>query len=556
MKKLKIIRIILILLLILSVFLIYFNFSSPEKIEINDNQTTLDASMLIENGESEVYSNDKKIAILKYLSAINRNNTFYLKKVELLMTESGDRLFSDSAIFKKGVVYFNEDLNGFLNTHQASISVKTPSEFENGVLKGRSEISVKFSGAIFSGNDYIFNFQKNYLILKRKPFLISGEQKILSHSGISLFSRNVLFVFWGDAKLRLEKSDGILSGDVIRYKMGKRDISISGKCRMVRKDLAIKFTSGSLSKNREGFYLKIRNLFDFLSQDAKGFGNGLKVYNKKIFAQYINCKLKFGVLTGINNIFKSSLSTIEGENPYIVTYKKGIIKGKTYNMLQGELKISDPVYRDDAMFVISHTCLMKQNGEIIFPEKISGVYLNYSFYGSRGNLMKKRFLLYNGKIISIDGRYEELKALKMEFKNGKVFLSGRVFLNSKVSLNNFLQLKCDRMLFFPEQQETIVNGNIIFEKGGIVAKPEHALIFKTFAILFNNHFKVEGMYNGFAKITLINFNARYSYLFNSFVKDVKGNALKGQKLTYDNQTDKIFVEKASGKSQVEVEINL
>ncbi len=560
MNTIKKIRIVLIILIILSFLLVIFNFYKPPEIKIKDNaEPSVNASMVIKKGEHNVYSKGEKFAHFSYLRATQKEKMLEIKKIKVDFLKNRGNLEADEAIYQKGVIFFNSKVKGFFPEKNATIYINPPSFLKDRSLQGEKGITFIFPDSKLEGTKFNFNIERSLLRISTKAIFNSKNLKILSFYNVSFLNNPSKYLFFKNALFN-ETTEGVkINSDLIRNIPQKKLVFFSGKSILFFKDMSLSFIHGKFLRKKNHSQFRIAGFFAVKSKDFTGKGKNILIAQNKGNADYMQTFFDSYVFSGINNVFDFEKHEIYGKNPYLYTKSESrIIKGDNY-ILKGKEKIEiiNPVFRDRNAVLFSKNCLIKNHKTILFPKNVYGIFNDYELNGSSAIVTNDSKIIKNGKVKSIleadnsiEGRIIELN------KEGDIHIRENVIASKKMRNGSLGKIFCEDMVVSENGKRAKVSGSVKIINDRFKAYPQSGVIFKSYAILFNCNFKIEKQYSGFAKLIVVNFKGRYSYLFYATVKDFKGNTLKGGKLTLDNVTDRIFIEKTKKKGRVEVKIKI
>ncbi len=559
MNKIKKIRIVLIILILLSLALVFFNFYKPPEIKIKDiDKTPVNATMVIEKGEHDIYSQGKRFAHLTYLEAVQKDKTLEIKNIKVDFLKNNGKLEADYAVFQKGVILFNSKVKGFFPEKKAKILINPPSILKDKNLQGGKGITFVFPNFKLKGEKFNFNIGENLLRIGNKAVLNSKNIEIISLYNISFLENPSKYLFFKNAVFN-EKKEGIkINSDLIKNIPQKKLVLFYGKSTLHRKNMFLSFVQARFLNKRNKSRFKVEGLFSFKSKDFSGVGRDILIERNKGNAHYIQTFFNSYIFSGIKNTFDFKKSEITGKNPYLYTrLESRIIKGDSYIVNnKNEIRIINPVFRDKNAVLFSKNCLIKDYKTVLFPDNVYGIFNQYELNGSSAVLTESSKVITNAVVTSLsDG--DSIKGKTVELKeDGSIYIKRDVIASKKMRKGDKGEILCEYMAILERGKRADVSGNVKITNDRFKAYPESGIFFKNYAILFNCDFKIEKKYSGFAKVLLINFKGRYSYLFYATVKDFKGNTLKGGKLTLDNVTDRIFIEKTKKKGRVEVKIKI
>ncbi len=559
MKKLKIIRIVLIILIFLSVFAVILNFYKPPKIKIQDDtKPPADASMLIENGKHELFSSGKRFARFTYKQAVQKKKVLAIEGVQVFFYSNKGQLNAPSASFKEGIIYFDSEVKGFLPEKKATILVLPPSRLKDKRLFGDNGITINLPEFSIKGTRFVFNIGENLLTLKKDSKLFSQSFNLTSYYNTSFLKEIGEYYFFKNVVL-FEKKDKIsVYSDTVKIVGSGEKMYFGGRSILKGANVVLFFNDGILQKQKQGYMLKVTGRFRFNSQGLTGQGDNATVSLDRVKTDYLRCNYSSYVFSGVNNIMREDKNSVKGDNPYLYS-KIGFktIKGDSYLLEGGELKVFNPVLKDKGFFLVSSNCLIDEKSEIKFPFPVYGVYNDYKFTGSSAYLNRRIKVIKNGKIVSLTDESDNIHGNVIELTPvGKIVIKGNVSAEKKMRKGALGNMYCDYMEVTHKIKRAYMEGKVKIFNGNLKAYPMKAVTYKNFSLLFDCNFTVEGKFSGFARVIVVNFNSRYSYLFFAKVKDVKGNTLQGDKLTLDNVTDRIFIEKTKQTGQVEVKIKI
>ncbi|BBB32302.1 hypothetical protein TTHT_0733 [Thermotomaculum hydrothermale] len=539
--------------------MVVFNFYKPAKIEIKDNtKTPVDASMVIENGEHDIYSNGEKFAHLSYLKAIQKKQTLELEKIDINFLKNNGTLNSKKAVFKEGIVSFLSEVNGFFPEKKVKVLIDPPCLLKNKKIFGENTINLSFPTFKLSGKKFVFDINNSFLKLKSKTELLSEDIKINSDYGVSDFKEKIKSFFLYNASLFEKKNKIKVKADLIKHLVDFNKMFFFGKCLVKTGEISLFFNEGYMNYESKNSSIVIRGLFNFVSNDFSGKGSDGYFHNGYFQTRYIQTVFNSYVFSGVNNLFEQKNSLVYGYNPYLYSLKTDRkIKGESYTLKNKELRILNPVLKDRDILLLSSLCIVNNKQEAFFPEKVYGIFDQYEFKGNSAVFKKDKSTVVKGEVISLQKQNDRIKGDLISFySNNNMRIENNVVATKEMRNETIGKLLSNYMEIVNSGEKVYIKDNVRIINEKLFAKPETAIIFKNYAIFFNCNFKVEGSYSGFARIIVLNFKSRYSYLFYSNVKDKNGNTLKGDKLTLDNVTDKIFIEKTNKKSQVEVKIKI
>ncbi len=559
MNKLKYFRVILIVLIFFLIVLAAINFYKPPEIKIKDNVSApVDASMVIEKGEHDIFSQEELIAHLSYSKAVQKEKSLEIKGVKVEFKKNAGKLYADEAIFRESTIYFKSKVRGFFPEKNMEIFIEPPSFFRRNLLVGKSDVLLKFPDYKLSGKKFFFEIEKSLAVFKDKSFFAAKNINIVSKFNTSYLNPSVELIFFKNAEFYNKKDKVKVVSDLIKNLPEKAVVFFEGKSVIFAPEFILAFNGGDLKRVNGKYLFNIKNGFNFKTNDLSGVGSNCRLMDNKIEIKYLKTGYENYVFSGVNNIFKISDKKLSGENPYIYfidSYRK--ISGRVYNFANNELKIIDPFLKDEDILLVSSICVLKKNKEILFPESINGIFKQYSVEGTSARIIRNgAAYIYQGNIVSLREN-NTIKGDLIELRSDKdLIIRKNVYAKILMQKSKYGEIFCNYMKINSNERKIYLNDKVSIVNKDFKAFPDKAIVFENFAILFNCNFNSADKYSGFAKIILINFNQRYSYLFWAEVKDGQGNTLKGDKLTLDNLTDRIFVEKTEKKSQVEVKIKI
>ena len=559
MNKIKRIRIVLIILILFSLLLVVFNFYKPPEIQIRDNtQTPVNASMVIEKGEHDIYSKGEKFAHFSYARALQKDKTLEIKSISVDFLKNNGKLEADNAVFQKGIIFFNSKVKGFFPDKKATVLINPPSFLKDKNLQGEKGITFLFPDFKLEGTKFDFNIEESLLRIAYKAVFNSKNLNILSFYNVSYLGTNSKYLFFKNALLNEKKEDVTVNSDLIKNIPQKNLVLFSGKSFLSFKDMSLSFVQGEFLNKSNYLRFKVKGVFSFKSKDISGKGKNILIEKSKANADYIQTFFNSYIFSGVENTFDLKNSEISGKNPYIYSQSEGrIIKGDSY-LVNGkkEIGIINPVFRDKNAVLFSKKCLIRNFKTVVFPDNVYGIFNEYELKGSSAILKGDSKTVKNVVVTSLS-EGDTIKGKTIELKqDGNIYIKGNVIASKKMRKENEGKIICEYMAVSENGKRADVSGNVSILNDKFKAYPQSGVIFKNYAILFNCNFKIEKRYSGFARLMVINFKGRYSYLFYATVKDFKGNTLKGGKLTLDNVTDRIFIEKTKKKGQVEVKIKI
>ena len=557
MKKIKIVRFFLIFLILLVVLLAFFNFSPSEKIVVEDKKTDINASMVIENGIHEIYSNGEKFARISYKEAVQKKDVLRLSDINVKIFKNNGELSSKHAEFKDNILEFQEEIKGFLPEKEIKVIISPPAFLKDKILRGEKKILLSFPKFSLSGENFAFKIEESSLYLASKSKLLSKDFQINSVFNVSKFKKDGVFMFIKDTSIITNEIK--IKSDIAVYLEQKQKILLRGNCLAGKREAKIYFSEGEIIREEEENYaLKIPARFFFKTSNLKGEGFNLTFNSKGFNAGYLKSEVNGFILSGINNSYENATLLLKGLNPYLVSlFPKRTITGKKYELKDKVLKIFSPLYRDKDTLLVSSYCELKENSVAVFPDKVFGIFQSYSFKASSAYIGKEKKVVKNGEINSLDNSNDKLKGETIEFFPDKtVKIKGSAFVSREMKRGNTTTVFSDTITVKDNGNKMELYGKIKIFGGNFKAFPKSAIVFKRYAVLFNCNFEMEGKYTGFARVMVVNFSGRYSYLFFATVKGTDGSTLKGDKLTLDNLTDRIFIEKTQEKGQAEVKIKL
>ncbi len=558
MKKLRIIRAVLIILIVLFIVLAISNFYKPPEIKIKEtSNASYDANMVIEKGEHDIFSKGEKFAHLSYKEAIQKEKKLEVKKVEVCFLKNKGELKADNAIFENSVLLFNSKVKGFFPEKKVKLSIEPPSFLKNKNLTGEKGIILNFPEFKLSGNNFVFDIENSFLKIREDAFFDSKDASISSVYNVSYFKDTPNCLFFKNAVFSLKREELKAKADLIKNLTEKKLVYFSGKSEIISENLTLFFNSGVLKK-QDTYRLEIKGGFSFKSADFKGKGYNCLFLGNRIDTDYIEFNYNQYSFSGIENTFKTEEKTISGKNPYLYsTVDNKKIKGKSYTLKNSDLFVENPVFKDKSIVLFSSNCILKKNRDVVFPDAVYGILNKYRFSGSSAVIKKNSKVINSGEVVSLADENDLIKGKVMELDlNGNIMVKDNVLATKKMREGKSGSIFCNFMRITDRGERLFLKDNVSILSQTLRAYPESAIVFKNYAILFNCNFKIEGRYSGFSRVIVILFKERYSYLFFAKVQDANGNTLVGDKLTLDNVTDRIFIEKTKKKGQVEVKIKI
>ncbi len=560
MKHLKLLRYTILFLIALSIFFVFFNFKKQPSIELpEENTQSFQAQTVIENGENVLYSHNEEVAKLFYKRAVQKDKRLLMSQVKIKW-KTGAEISTEKAEYFKSEVLFKTETKGIIPEENLSVVFQPKSFFKDNVLKGSNAVFCFFENGKLTGKNYKFDFSNDTLFANENVNFLSENISLLSRKTLIDFKNRIFRFFLG---VGFAIKGGTLRGqcDYVNYLPDKSLFSLFGRCVLKTDGGIFFFNQGKITFSENGEMLKCDGLFDFSSEKYVGKGTGLELSGKKGFCRYFETEYLSFHLSAVNCEFEKSKSEIKltGEFPYIFNKVDGrVLKGEKIILENGELKVVSPVFKDTGMFAVSDICLLSgENGDtLFFPNEVSGGFEQFAFKGEKAEVGKNKTFIYNAYVNELENPKNFFKANKVELNQDFLKGKGKVEFNIENAKGKGYTVHSESVVYNFFENSATLEQKVTMQSDKIKIFPKKALVFGKFAILFQCKFNVESSYSGTAQIAVINFDRRYSYLYNARVKDYSGNVLKGGKLTLDNQTDRIFVEKAENSKQVEVKIKL